>query len=77
MKEAIVPPKRRFLQDPHGVTSQKTAFFIVTAVRTGEGPSELWQILFVLQLCTGCLQDCINSSTLSHALLYISKVTEN
>jgi hypothetical protein len=22
-----VPPKRRFLQEPHGVTSQKTAFF--------------------------------------------------
>jgi hypothetical protein len=29
-----VPPKRRFTQDPHGATSQKTAFFIVTAVKT-------------------------------------------
>jgi hypothetical protein len=29
-----VPPKRRFLQEPHGVTSQKTQFFIVTAVKT-------------------------------------------
>jgi hypothetical protein len=29
-----VPPKRRFLQEPHGVTSQKMAFFIVTAVKT-------------------------------------------
>jgi hypothetical protein len=28
-----VPPKRRFTQDLHGVTSQKT-FFIVTAVKT-------------------------------------------
>jgi hypothetical protein len=27
-----VPPKRRFTQDLHGATSQKTAFFIVTAV---------------------------------------------
>jgi hypothetical protein len=27
-------PKRRFLQEPHGVTSQKTPFFIVTAVKT-------------------------------------------
>jgi hypothetical protein len=26
--------KRRFLQEPHGVKSQKTAFFIVTAVKT-------------------------------------------
>jgi hypothetical protein len=29
-----VPSKRRFLQEPHGVTSQKTAVFIVTAVKT-------------------------------------------
>jgi hypothetical protein len=28
------PPKRRFLQEPHGVTSQKAPFFIVTAVKT-------------------------------------------
>jgi hypothetical protein len=27
-------PKRRFLQDPHGATSEKTAFIIVTAVNT-------------------------------------------
>jgi hypothetical protein len=34
MKEAQVPPKRRFLQEPHGVTTQKIPFFIVTAVKT-------------------------------------------
>jgi hypothetical protein len=34
MKEAPGPPKRRFLQEPHGVTIQKTPFFIVTAVKT-------------------------------------------
>jgi hypothetical protein len=28
-----VPPKRRFLQEPHGVPSLKTKFFIVTAVK--------------------------------------------
>jgi hypothetical protein len=33
MMETKVPPKSRFLQKPHGVTSQKTAFFIVTAVK--------------------------------------------
>jgi hypothetical protein len=27
-------PKCRSLQEPHGVTSQKTPFFIVTAVKT-------------------------------------------
>jgi hypothetical protein len=32
MKEAPVPPKRRFLQEPHGVTTQKTPFFIIFAV---------------------------------------------
>jgi hypothetical protein len=26
--------QRRFLQEPHGVTSQKTPFFIVTAMKT-------------------------------------------
>jgi hypothetical protein len=29
-----VPPQRRYLQEPQGVTSQKTPFFIVTAVKT-------------------------------------------
>jgi hypothetical protein len=29
-----VPPKRRFTQKLHGATSHKTAFFIVTAVKT-------------------------------------------
>jgi hypothetical protein len=28
------PPKHRFLQEPQGVTSLKTPFFIVTAVKT-------------------------------------------
>jgi hypothetical protein len=31
-----VPPKPWFLQEPHGVTSQKTAFFIVTTVKTSD-----------------------------------------
>jgi hypothetical protein len=30
----VAPPKRRFLQEPRGTTSQKTEFFIVTAVKT-------------------------------------------
>jgi hypothetical protein len=28
------PPKRRFTQDVHGATSQKTALFVITAVKT-------------------------------------------
>jgi hypothetical protein len=30
----VVPPKRRFLQEPHSITSQKTPFFIVTTGKT-------------------------------------------
>jgi hypothetical protein len=48
-----VPLKRRFLQEPHGVTSQKTPLFIVTAVETSNptrdcslehrsGPKPVW-----------------------------------
>jgi hypothetical protein len=31
---SYIPAKHRFLQEPHVVTSQKTAYFIVTAVKT-------------------------------------------
>jgi hypothetical protein len=34
MKEALSSPKRRFLQEPYGITSQKSASFIVTTVKT-------------------------------------------
>jgi hypothetical protein len=34
MMEARLHPKRRFLQDPPDVTSQKTALVIVTSVKT-------------------------------------------
>jgi hypothetical protein len=29
-----VPPKCQFVQEPHSVTSQKMAFFIVTTLKT-------------------------------------------
>jgi hypothetical protein len=32
--ERYVPRKRLFLQEPHGVTSQRTPFFVVIAVKT-------------------------------------------
>jgi hypothetical protein len=34
MMEALSSSECRLLQEPHGVTSQRTAFFIVTAVKT-------------------------------------------
>jgi hypothetical protein len=36
-----IPPKRRFSQDPYNSTSQKTAFFIVTAVKISNPESEM------------------------------------
>jgi hypothetical protein len=34
MMERYVSPKHLSLQEPHGVTSQKTAFFVLIAVKT-------------------------------------------
>jgi hypothetical protein len=32
----VVPQKGRLIEDPHGLSSQKLAFFIVTAVKTSK-----------------------------------------
>jgi hypothetical protein len=32
----MMETKRRFLQEPHGVTSVRMAFFVVTAVKTSD-----------------------------------------
>jgi hypothetical protein len=37
MKEALSSPKHRLLQEPHGVTSQKTPFFMELFSSSGEG----------------------------------------
>jgi hypothetical protein len=44
-----VPPKRRFLQEPHGVTTQKTPFFIVTVVKTSNLTKYNIIILFMVE----------------------------
>jgi hypothetical protein len=44
-----VPPKRRFLQEPHGVTYQKTALFIFTAVKTSN-LTDIW-FFVIAALC--------------------------
>jgi hypothetical protein len=46
---SIVLPKRQFSQDPHCVTSQKTAFFLVTAAKT----TNLMQQSYALAQLTG------------------------
>jgi hypothetical protein len=44
MKEALNSSEMSVLKEPHGVTSQKTPFFIVTAVKTSD-------LSFRLSLC--------------------------
>jgi hypothetical protein len=47
MKEALSSSKRQFFQEPHGVTSQNTPFFIVTVVKTSNlTPVYVFEILF-------------------------------
>jgi hypothetical protein len=38
MKETLSSSETRFLQEPHGVTSQKTAFYVMTCVNDGYQP---------------------------------------
>jgi hypothetical protein len=47
-----VPPKRRFTQDLHGATSQKAAFFIVTAMKSSNLAKN-----FVVLLSTFCFAE--------------------
>jgi hypothetical protein len=68
----LCPPKRRFLQEPHSIISQKTAFFIVTTLtisnlRTKSILLEKWYILNYkwyiinfLMLYVILLCDCLN-----------------
>jgi hypothetical protein len=59
-----VPPKRRFLQEPNGVTSQKTPFFIVTAVKTSN-----------LTQCFSCLRSAFHSANL--IIFYTEQMSRN
>jgi hypothetical protein len=56
-----IPPKRRFTQDLHGTASQKTAFFMVTAMKTSNLPILILLCVFIV---TGtCLQSCCLAMT--------------
>jgi hypothetical protein len=70
MKEALSSPESRFLQEPHGVTSQ-TPFFIVTAVKTSNltivvlfAPLILTAAYdFYLSNATRCMQNVTKTSS--------------
>jgi hypothetical protein len=79
-RRRYVPPKRRFLQGPHGVTSQKTPFFIVTAQKTsnlrrhypaglcsGDVMCLLWSTkwVFISQKTTFFIVTAVNTSNLT------------
>jgi hypothetical protein len=53
-----VPPKRRFLQESHGVTSQKTPFFIVTAMKTS---NLTWMFLYSREVANPCHKTTIQT----------------
>jgi hypothetical protein len=58
------PPKHRFTQDLHGATSQKTAFFIVTAVNTSNLTQNkikfaLYGILIFISTSRKCWISCL------------------
>jgi hypothetical protein len=53
MKEAQVPPKRLFLQEPHCVTTQKTPFFSFLVILTRlSGPRRAGKQTLGLQVCS-------------------------
>jgi hypothetical protein len=64
-----VPPKRRFTHDLHSATSQKTAFFIVTAVKTSNlifttfimKHFSIWY-MYIAKCCLK-INDCVDCST--------------
>jgi hypothetical protein len=54
MVRRYVPPKRPFLQEPHDITSQKTAFFILAAMKTSN-LTRLQNISTIPQLSVGTI----------------------
>jgi hypothetical protein len=54
--EGYFPPKRRFLQEPLGVTSQKTPFFIVTPVKTSN-------LTYFKVVCVYCVFGVLSSNS--------------
>jgi hypothetical protein len=71
-----VPPRRRFLQEPHGVTSQKTTFFISCLVRrTSKSPGLIWiwrpNIMFVWHQSTPSHHTSI-STNFQNSILILS-----
>jgi hypothetical protein len=53
-----VTSNRRMLQEPHGITSQKMPFFIVTAVETSNLKYCLWYVAPCWSLRADVLDEC-------------------
>jgi hypothetical protein len=63
-----VLPKCRFLHDPHGVISQKTAFFIVTAMKTSN-LTKYFMFYFLLLLFNSVKRKVTNITTAKQTYL--------
>jgi hypothetical protein len=72
------PPKRRLLQDSHGVTSQKTAFFIVTAVKISNLKIFYIILNYFYKPCN--MKDYLYKQRINRAIfisIYIAKIIRN
>jgi hypothetical protein len=68
-RRCYIPSKRRFLQEPHGVTSQKTPSFIVTAVKTSNLTLSDIRFSYTLSQTPGCsLAPMYNTNFVSNVM---------
>jgi hypothetical protein len=63
--EALISSKSRFIQESHGVTSQKTVFFTHTHTHTHMMPTHMYYLF----ACSSSTQDAI-TSTDTHLLVH-------
>jgi hypothetical protein len=64
---ADVPPKRRFTQDLRGVTSQKSALFIVTTVKT----SNLTKLSLIVKLSADNAKKYLQGLSLQYSAFFL------
>jgi hypothetical protein len=83
-----VLPKRRFLQEPHSVASQKTPFFIVTAVKTSNLTYSVMKFMKIMVAgfknhknlriqCVGKLQSLSLHNSLTWQIFFLKQYSSN
>jgi hypothetical protein len=71
----MFPPKRWFLDDQHGATSQKTAFFIVTAVKISNDTKVylFWSVWWNIKKIYGAVVSN-QGPIIKTAMIWVSKI---